>query len=140
MPASLLGGSSLSLQGNSAVLWEQPNPVVTGNVEWDASIRHAFGFATCNGCHYLETLNQNQQFHIAPRPPGIPANLSPFLMIGLDSTNNDLPLYYYDVDDQDLNTGVVFHYNEPWRRACEIRRVLTGDPFAFTSATGHNTF
>ncbi len=146
VPPSLLGGSSLSLAGNSAVLWNYPNPVSTSDLEWNATIRHNFGFGTCNGCHYLETANQNQQFHVAPRTATNPANLSPFLAISLDSTDGNLPLYYFDVADPDAdatdNAGypMMFHYNEPWRRACEIRRVLTGSTIAFTTATGHGSF
>ncbi|HEX2691497.1 MAG TPA: PPC domain-containing protein [Kofleriaceae bacterium] len=35
------------------------------------------------------------------------------------------------------NYQAYFLYNEPWRRSCEIRRVLFGEPTAFTTATGH---
>jgi len=143
VPNSLLGGSSLSLPGNSAVLWEVPNPVTSPQTGVSPEqVRHHFGFATCNGCHYLETANQNQQFHIAPRLPTATSTLSGFLGFAdsLASATGSTPDNIFTVADPDLNSSVVFEYNEPWRRACEIRRIIYGDTFSFSSATGHSIF
>ena len=140
VPTSLLGGSSLSLAGNSAVLWGYPNPVMTPDPEHNALVRHNFGFGTCNGCHYLETANQNQQFHIAPRGPTAVSQLSNFLGFAgsLSSSDGILPDMFIEVSDPDPDTGILFPYNEPWRRACEIRRVLQGVTTPFTTPTGHS--
>lgn len=140
VPAALLGGSSLSPPGNGAVIWEWPNPVTSplpGISPPD--IRHNFGFSTCNGCHYAETAN-NSRFHIGPRQATGTAPLSPFLGIlgALSSGDGANPDNMMTVDDPDPTTGTVFTYNEPWRRACEIRRILWGSIFPFTSPTGHN--
>ncbi len=147
VPSTLLGGSSLSLSGNSAVLWEVPNPVAlnpNSPTAPEALVRHNFAFATCNGCHYLETANQNQQFHIGPRAAGARATLSNFIGFSgsLDPKDGDAmkPENAIDVADPDLNSAEIFAYNEPWRRACEMKRILRGDTIARTSATGHAIF
>lgn len=100
-------------------------------------MRHNFAIATCNGCHYQETDNVGQSFHIKPRNAGISAALSPFLTTQTDpDTTGASPTYYLTVPDITDDTN-SFQYNEPWRRNCEIRRVLTGELLAFTTATGH---
>jgi len=59
---------------------------------WQSSVianpeaRHAFGIATCNGCHTMETGTRFLQ--IAPRAAGSPSVLSDFLT-GLNQPKND---------------------------------------------------
>lgn len=148
VPDALLGGSSLFLTNSAANLWAYPSPVTTGSNTWNAMSRHNFAFGTCNGCHYFETANQLDVFHIKPRARGASAGLSTFLTgtdsVGsaLDSADGATPTYYFQVPDPAGSTDeagdpIYFLYNEPWRRACEIRRVLTGNPLAFATATGH---
>lgn len=142
LPASLLGGSSLSPSGTGTVVWAAPNPIFApfeGVSTSDA--RHNFAFVTCNGCHYAETAN-NTRFHVAPRQATAIAPLSQFVGLSdaLQSTDTALPDYLMYVDDPDATTGRVFEYNEPWRRSCEIRRLLYGFPFPFTTPTGHSHF
>jgi hypothetical protein len=110
--------------------------VTTGSTSWANLIRHNFAIATCNGCHYQETNNVGQSFHIKPREAGIRAELSPFEATLTDTPNNAVPTYYLTVPDPTDDTS-SFHYNEPWRRKCEIRRVLSGETLSFTTATGH---
>jgi hypothetical protein len=139
VPASLLGGSSLSPPGSQTVVWEDPNPVVSPLPGISpADVRHHFGFSTCNGCHYAETAN-NTRFHIGPRQATGTAPLSSFvgLLGGLSSSDGKNPDYSMSVDDPDTSTMRVFSYNEPWRRACEIRRILSNSGEPFSSATGH---
>jgi hypothetical protein len=92
--------------------------------------RHHFGFGTCNGCHYIETSNQLGFFHIAPREPNTVAGMSSFLSVNgaadpLASADNINPTNYQTVNNPG-GGSTIFKYNEPWRRACEIRRILTG--------------
>ncbi len=158
VPMSLLGGSSLSPESTGPVIWAaDPNPLPVPDPEalappdynaalqFRALVRHNFAFSTCNGCHYIETNNQNQQFHIAPRSSTTTSDLSSFL--GLTSplqsddghqARNSLtvadPANTFDAS----GSPIEFLYNEPWRRSCEIRRILDGGAIAFTAAAGHN--
>lgn len=106
-------------------IWAYPSPVTTGSADWIDLIRHNFAIATCNGCHYQETNNVGQSFHIKPRDAGIRADLSPFESTQTDSGNNTSPTYYQLVPDP-ADSSHSFLYNEPWRRKGEIRRVLMG--------------
>jgi hypothetical protein len=149
VPTSMLGGSALSLPGANALVWNT-TPTIDGTFTLVNStdkplsynVRHNFAFATCNGCHYQETANQNQQFHIAPRFAGSVAAVSGFL----DRTLNAgaVPADYLQVADPnpdsfDLDNGIPFYlfYNEIWRRSCEVRRVLANIQAPLTTATGH---
>ena len=148
VPTSMLGGSALSLAGFNALVWNTTPTadgtytlVDTSNKSFSYNVRHNFAFTTCNGCHYQETANQNQQFHIAPRNAGAVAAVSGFLSRTLNT--GAVPTDYLQVADPnpdsfDVDTGVVFYlfYNEIWRRSCEVRRTLANLPIPFTSATG----
>jgi hypothetical protein len=146
LPTTLIGGSSLSPLGINAIVWMSPNPLTAGtapelNNNSRALARHNFGFATCNGCHYAETANQNGLFHIAPREDSTESTLSSFLTAGggmdpLATSNNSTPINQVKVTDP-TGLGVPTPYNEPWRRACEIRRILAGATVALSTATGH---
>jgi len=157
VPSTMLGGSSLSDRGPTALVWNTILDVDTGyhklidsspgHVLPSLQARHGFAFATCNGCHYQETLNQLQQFHIGPREVDQVAPLSGFLTRTLQpsTVNANQPLDYLPVNDpnldsQDLNGGIIlyFNYNEIWRRACEMRRVYSDIQNPFTTAIGHH--
>ena len=146
LPATLLGGSSISPSGVSATIWESPNPLTTTTAPsltaFERALgRHNFGFATCNGCHYAATASQKSLFHIAPRDALTESTLSNFLSVGggsdpLATINNAVPTTQFKVPDP-INAGRTFVYNEPWRRACEIRRILRGVTTALSTPTGH---
>lgn len=154
VPPSMLGGSSLSFNRTNAVIWNTTEDVNTGHTlvnpadpDFSYNVRHNFAFSTCNGCHYLETLNQNQNFHVAPRAAGVKAQLSSFLARSLapDPARPGYPSDMLEVPDPSLDsydvingTSYYFQYNEIWRRSCEIRRVLAGIQAPFTTPTGHN--
>ncbi|HEX3761838.1 MAG TPA: PPC domain-containing protein [Kofleriaceae bacterium] len=144
LPAAMLAGSLVFRPSDLANLWAAPSPVTTGSDDWNALIRHNFAFATCNGCHYFETANEGGAFHVKPRLTGATSDLSNFLKSPMTSSDNgvnpDDGAYLLVSDPQGSSTDgyqAYFQYNEPWRRSCEIRRILTGDPNAFTTATGH---
>jgi hypothetical protein len=140
-----LGNSSHSPPGIGAILWEKgvlnstSAPEMTSAMR--AQTRHQFGFGTCNGCHYPETSNQVGLFHVAPREAGVMSEISSFLSVGgasdpLASSNQLAPTSEQTVSDP-AGSRIKFQYHEPWRRACEIRRILTGSPTTFTKPTGH---
>ena len=155
VPANMLGGSSLSPSIGNVAVWnttvqaDGSHTLVDPNdslFSW--TVRHNFAFSTCNGCHYLETANFNQQFHFGPRAAGQPSQLSPFLSrtITPDPARNGYPQDMLSVNDPNLDstdpfngTPIYFQYNEIWRRSCEIRRVYFQTQQApFTTPTGHN--
>jgi hypothetical protein len=147
VPQDKLGGSSLSVKGNTAVLWNTQTDLMSGApvlVSADPltafTVRHNFAFSTCNGCHYLETQNQSSGFHIIPRNKGAATQVSSFLK-GTLSTTNYIEFQDPDFFDYDQDTGGPYlqpRYNEILRRSCEIRRVLTGNPTPFSTPTGHH--
>jgi len=143
--AALLGNSSLSPSGGGAVIWER-NVLTSTNSSPSTpadrlQARHLFAFGTCNGCHYFETSNQLGFFHIAPRLPGTTSGISSFLSVNgaadpIATSDNVNPSYYQTVNNASGGT-TTFLYNEPWRRACEIRRILSGNPTPYTKPSGH---
>jgi hypothetical protein len=154
VPVSMLGGSSLSFNRTNSVIWNTTPDINTGhtladpsNPDLSYSVRHNFAFSTCSGCHYLETLNQNQNFHISPRAAGAQAQLSGFLdktdtvdplRPGYPSEELSVPDPNPDSYDVINGTSYYFQYNEIWRRSCEVRRVLASIQTPFTTPTGHN--
>jgi len=66
--APFLGGNA----PNAPMFWSSV-PAANSN---DA--RHFFSLNTCNGCHGMET--ETRFTHVDPRPPGVPAGLSKFLI------------------------------------------------------------
>lgn len=141
----LFGNASHSPPGVGAIIWEKGVLNSTTAPEMTsanrAQTRHQFGFGTCNGCHYPETSNQVGLFHIAPREAGVMSEISSFLSVGgasdpLGTSNGLAPTAEQTVLDP-AGSGIKFKYNEPWRRACEIRRILTGSATQFTKPTGH---
>jgi hypothetical protein len=148
VPTNLLAASSLS-STSVAVQWENnPNPVTSVNFTGDPTktspndIRHNFAFSTCNGCHYIETANQNGHFHIGPRNATATATVSQFVGLAnslVSSDGGNKPVNAIAVPDiADPNMLNEFNYNEPWRRACEIRRILDGSTTSWSTTTGHN--
>lgn len=93
--------------------------------------RHLFGFATCNGCHLVD--GDARFVHIEPRSAGVASNLSNFLSATTAPGGGGFPagLHAFTVPPS-LNV----RYNEPWRRTCEVTRILSGDPQPFTKANG----
>lgn len=118
--AALLGGAATSPPG---FFWGgQQSP----------EARHVFGFGTCNGCHTAET--HTNFTHIGPRPANQPAPLSPFLGVSAaPAPGNSLPAQVYTFMDP---TGAPRQYNEPWRRVCEMRRLLNGVATPWTKPSG----
>jgi hypothetical protein len=58
--------------------WDGPPPACTSIANLNA--RHEFSLNTCNGCHGAETGTAFK--HVQPRPAGVPAALSAFLVGG----------------------------------------------------------
>lgn len=144
----LVSESLASGNMNLSNFTQTPIPVVfpggesTAPFLWDHSVagtllpieRHHFGFNTCNGCHTLETTTPF--VHISPRPAGLPATLSPFL----DPTSpgpgapGTAPLVH-NVPDP-AGSGHTFVYGEPFRRECELTRMLGHFPKCHTRGNG----
>jgi hypothetical protein len=119
--APLLGGAS---QAPPGFVWQGPLP--------PPDARHLFGLATCNGCHTNETATAFT--HIGPRPQNQRAPLSPFMAVSAaPNATGNLPLSVFTFRDA---TGVTRQYNEPWRRVCEMRRLLAGDPTPWSKRSG----
>ncbi|EYF06899.1 hypothetical protein [Chondromyces apiculatus] len=131
LSAYLRGAASQAPTGAGPLLWSNPDPTAISGLA-----RHGFSLSTCNGCHHQET-SATSHFHIAPRKATMQSGLSPFLAASIASSSGDMPDEELLLDDPDLTTGLQFAYNEPWRRACEVRRLLTGRPSAYTSPIGH---
>jgi hypothetical protein len=146
--STLFGNASQTHFGAQAIIWEVGVLTSTndpGTTSYQrAQTRHQFGLGTCVGCHYFETGNQLGVFHVANRLPGAISPISNFLSAGSttplapDPMNTTQPAARYPVNDP-TNPSNVFLYNEPWRRACEIRRILSGSTTPATKATGHLT-
>jgi hypothetical protein len=119
--APLLGGAS---QAPPGFLWQGPLP--------PPDARHLFGLATCNGCHTSETATAFT--HIGSRPQNQRAPLSPFMAVSAaPNAAGNLPAAVFTFKDA---TGVNRQYNEPWRRVCEMRRLLAGDPTPWSKRSG----
>ncbi|WP_052374513.1 hypothetical protein [Chondromyces apiculatus] len=123
VPAGMLAGES-----SAPFLWDHS---AAGTLTVDE--RHHFGLATCNGCHLDET--STPFVHIAPRPAGVPSALSPFLSTSTVPAGGGAPLFAQSVFDP-AGSGTTFMYNEPWRRLCEVTRILNGDPMMYTRENG----
>lgn len=148
VPPERLGGSSLSPQGAAAFVWNtkvdinDPNGlrvlVDPNDIPKSLGVRHGFAFSTCNGCHYLETQIQTQQFHIAPRNAIDTSVLSNFIKLNVSTTDYD-EVPDPNPESEYWNGGVLyFRYNEIWRRACEVRRLLSGSSIPWSTPTGHH--
>lgn len=124
VPLGMQGGES-----SAPMLWNW-----TGATPLTPLERTNFGFATCNGCHTVET---NTGFtHISPRPAGGVAGLSPILsQTTVYSGVAGLPAGTLNVPDP-APTGAVFQYNEPWRRVCEVSAILGGAAAPYTRGNG----
>lgn len=123
----LLGGQSTE----SFFIWEDGNTPPLGFSE-----RYHFGFSTCNDCHTAAT---NTGFtHISERSIGGTAGLSTFLSQStLPSTASPgLPQFTQTVTDPFPPSGMSFEFNEPWRRVCEVNRVLRCEPKPYTRSNG----
>ncbi len=124
VPAAMEGGES-----TAPMLWNWAGPTPLTPLE-----RTNFGFATCNGCHTVET---NTAFtHISPRAAGVVAALSPIMsQTTVYSGVAGLPAGTLNVPDP-APTGAVFQYNEPWRRVCEVSAILGGAAGPYTRGNG----
>jgi hypothetical protein len=128
VPPALLGGETSAPLVAPIPFWDHTAPSPLTPIE-----RHHFGFNTCNGCHTLEV---NTPFlHVGNRLPGMPAPLAPFLSTPTATAGGGLPLAALSVPDPAVS-GLVFRYNEPWRRLCEASRMLTGAPRCWSRANG----
>lgn len=127
VPASFIGGVSHEV----GVVWG-----VTATPPLDPAARHFFAQQTCNGCHDGE--NPGTPFtHIGTRGIGSVAPLSAFLgeSPAPDPAINGLPASIQTIPDS-LFSSIPREYNEPWRRVCEITRILDGDPDPYTRGNG----
>lgn len=102
----------------------------------DPHARHHFAVQMCNGCHNDE-IQDTGFMHISTRGLGSIASLSPFLgqSPAPDPSLNGLPATIHIVPDA-MSPSVLREYNEPWRRTCEITRILNGDPDPYTRGNG----
>lgn len=120
---SLIGGGS-----TAPLTWN----VSGGSVGLSPDARHLFALATCNGCHSDET--GTAFVHVDNRASGSTAPLSGFLSVAPRRGAGGSPATSHAVTDP--VTGATFQYNEPWRRTCEVTRILNGDPDPYTKASG----
>ncbi|AKT43774.1 hypothetical protein [Chondromyces crocatus] len=123
VPSAMLAGES-----SAPLLWDHSSPGTLLPEE-----RHHFALATCNGCHLDET--QTPFVHLSPRSAGVPTTLSPFLSTPTVAAGAGLPMFSLSVPDP-AGSGTIFDYNEPWRRMCEVTRILTGVTTPYTRANG----
>lgn len=127
VPTSFLGGVS---HESGVVFGTSTVPAL------DPHARHHFAVQMCNGCHNDEI--QDTAFtHIGTRGIGSIAPLSPFLgqSPAPDPSLNGLPATVHVVPDA-MNPSDLREYNEPWRRVCEITRILNNDPDPYTRGNG----
>jgi hypothetical protein len=127
LPSSFLGGVSRE----NGVIWG-----TTATPPLDPAARHFFAQQTCNGCHDSENPG-TAHTHIGMRPLGAIAPLSAFLgqSAVADPALNGLPASIQTIPDSQF-PGIPREYNEPWRRICEITRILDGDPTPYTRGNG----
>jgi hypothetical protein len=127
VPTGFLGGVS---HESGAVFGTSAVPAL------DPHARHHFAVQMCNGCHNDEI--QDTGFtHIGTRGLGSVAPLSPFLgqSPAPDPSFNGLPATIHIVPDA-MSPSDLREYNEPWRRVCEITRILNNDPDPYTRGNG----
>ncbi|MFT3769787.1 MAG: hypothetical protein QM820_30490 [Minicystis sp.] len=100
----------------------------------DPLAHHHFSLTTCNGCHTNAT--STGFTHVDPRSVGSVSNLSGFLGVSPapDAANDGLPNTVFTTPDE--LTGAAREYNEPWRRVCEVARILNNDPDPYTRQNG----
>lgn len=120
-----IGGESTA----SFFIWEDGN---TPPLSFDE--RFHFGFSTCNDCHTAAT---NTGFtHISPRPLGTQAPLSDFLSQTTVASTFDPGLPAGTQFVTDPFSGNTYEFNEPWRRVCEVNRILRCVKKPFTRSNG----
>lgn len=102
----------------------------------DPLARHHFAISTCNGCHTNAT--DTGFTHIGNRSLGSVAPLSNFLGVSPapDPGLNGLPATVHTVQDEQFPLLFTREYNEPWRRVCEVHRLLRGDSDPYTRQNG----
>jgi hypothetical protein len=107
-PAQLLGGQAIN-QGASQTFWAGPS--------MDPEVRHKLSLNTCNGCHSAET---NTHFaHVMSREWDREAPLSGFLT-GF-------------IEVPDPVTGMIRWFNEPDRRALDLKWLADSTPLSTMS-------
>lgn len=129
-PGLPTGTYSLGIASTASFTWN--NGGTAG--PFDPTARHLFGCATCNGCHTVET-GGTPFVHVGPRPAGAVAPLSALLSQTIAPGAPGFPAGFLNFPDEIVPT--LFHsYNEPWRRVCEIARLLANDPAPYTKPNG----
>jgi hypothetical protein len=135
--ASLVSFSGSGPVGNTneAIRWSASDALPGYN----SLARHHLGFATCNGCHYSET--GIDRTHIKTRKRLFKSALSGFLGVNNatdplapDPIDPALPAAVFEVEDP--VSAEPRQYNEPWRRACELKRILNHVATPWSKATG----
>ncbi len=125
------GAGHVTIQaGFPLFTWQAPNA--------SSEVRHRFAFATCGGCHGGETDTDITEFaHVKHRITGLQSSTSFFLQTSTQpkASNSGLPMFTFAVPDP-IQPAIVREYNEPWRRVCEMTRLLNGDPIPYTNAIG----
>lgn len=127
-PASgtpLLGGQSSA----TFFVWEDGNTPPLSTDE-----RFHFGFSTCNDCHTAAT--DTGFTHISQRPIGSPPALSLYLSQPTVPHPLDPGLPAVRQTVVDPFSGAIQEFNEPWRRVCEVNRVLRCVDKPFTRSNG----
>ncbi|MFE8599455.1 hypothetical protein [Archangium violaceum] len=140
VPTNLLTGAARSKAAlNTAVVWDLLNQDLYnqdmgGSGPITSVMRYNFALATCTGCHYVETNTSNM--HISNRVPGQMSQFSNFLAVSIEPSTTDarLPANSQSFFDSVSNESRTL--NEPWRRACEMKRLLNGDPNPWTKTSG----
>lgn len=125
VPEALLGGAAhVDSLDKSTFFWTLANCPRLYPSDWprdpteNFSLQHRFAVGTCNGCHYQETATP--QFHVFPRDWNEFASLSSFLTTRLYSGASFIVVF------DPTQPEKVEKFNEPYRRSCELRRVMVG--------------
>jgi hypothetical protein len=84
----------------------------TGLANCSSELRHRFSLNTCTGCHAREA-GIARPFHVRPRNPGEPSDVSPFLT---------------GIEVADPETGKVRTLNDLSRRAADLRVAMSCTP------------
>jgi hypothetical protein len=140
VPASLLTGAARSKAAlNTAVVWDLLDQNLYdadmgGSGPISSIMRYNFALSTCTGCHYVETNTSN--LHISNRATGQMSQFSNFLAVSIEPSTNDPHRPANSQTFFDAVSNEPRELNEPWRRACEMKRLLNGDPNPVSKTSG----
>ncbi|WP_225414129.1 hypothetical protein [Stigmatella hybrida] len=140
VPSTLLTGAARSKgPANEAIVWQLMNenlyaPEMGFSGPITSIMRYNFALSTCTGCHYVETNTSN--LHISNRNMGEMSQFSNFLAVSIEpsTSNPHLPAHTQIFFDALSNEERLL--NEPWRRACEMKRLLHLDPNPVSKTSG----